>query len=189
MDALEEEKLKEEIANLIAERKNIKSRFVFDIAKIILAFSGAIFLFFIIQNPESILRKQSFQSQIALDRFRLAQEALLEPDSSRRELLFRIIQSVYADDAIWREFIDTQLNQEKYLDAVAILSDNVYLKKLIYEKRKLLKQLQDEFNNEINGKGPSGIPGFGPNASKIGFRIKALEFEINTILEDIASKD
>jgi hypothetical protein len=84
MESLENQKLREEISKLKAERQSVHFNTVFEAVKTILAFAGGVFVFFWIQSPESILRRESSQTQISSVRFAALKEILNERDKERQ---------------------------------------------------------------------------------------------------------
>jgi hypothetical protein len=154
MESLENQKLKEEISKLIAERQSVRFNTIFEAIKTTLIFIGGVFVFFWIQSPESILRRESSQTQISSARFAVLKEILNEKDKVRQQQLILAFKATYpnSDDLLEPlNFLRTQQAQELPLAAAAILSDNQKLKDLINKKQNLVKRLQQQLQAEIVG--------------------------------------
>ncbi|MEL6439008.1 MAG: hypothetical protein AAFQ80_07130 [Cyanobacteria bacterium J06621_8] len=192
MEDLTNQKLKEEIAKLKTERHSIQFNTAFEFVKTALIFIGGIFVFFLIQSPESILKRQSSKEQISSARFTIIQAILDETDEVKQQQLFSALKAVYSDNDNWVEnlkFIESQESQELLLDAVGKLSNNEQLNKLIEEKQNLLKELRIQYEKEIRGEGISGQPGFGLVARGLREQIEALNAEISELLQYISSEN
>ena len=64
-------------------------------------FLGAFFVFWIIQNPESVLRRQSPLMQTSSDFFKNLTEVLKEPDSKKKGEFIEALQTAYSNRDEW----------------------------------------------------------------------------------------
>jgi hypothetical protein len=190
MESLENQKLKEEISKLKAERQSVRFNTIFEAIKTALIFIGGVFVFFWIQSPESILRRESSQIQISSARFAVLKEILNEKDKVRQQQLILAFKATYpnSDDLLEPlNFLQAQRAQELPLAAAATLSNNQKLKDLVNKKQNLVKQLQQQLQTEIEGGRSSSFPGLGPEARRIQEEITSLNNEISILLQAISA--
>ncbi len=153
-----------------------KLRLALDFLKTVAAIVGAIALFWIVQQPESLINRESSKESIARERAKLLLEWIREENPTKRAEALAVISASYGEGTNeWLRPVEKLLGQRATYES---------LEKLINEKRLLLEKLKTQFDAEVTGKGRTGSLGFGPVARELRDQIAKIDSEIQRLLQD-----
>lgn len=155
MENKESEKAAVELRKLRMELKAMRFHLYFDAAKTLAIFLGAVIVFWAIQQPESVLNRESSKDTIVRERAKLILEWIKEKDPTRREEALAVINAVYGtSENEWLKAVEFALKQRTQVEA---LTDLFAQKRGLEDKR---DQLFERLMKELTGK--AGAPGAGP---------------------------
>ena len=143
--------------------------------KIFASIIGAVGLFIIIQQPESILNQKSSQETISRERAKLLLQIIREEDPELRKQSIEILKASYPSTD--NEWIN---NIENYIDSKA---KNEIAEELIKEYDRLQtkkEEYEEKLRSEIRG---SSVSGYGPKARIIKSNIEIVDSKIDEVLE------
>lgn len=167
-------KEKEEILKIQAERKALKIRTYFDIAKTVTLIIGSIILFWVIQRPESILNQKSSKETISRERAKLILDLIKEDDPQKLALGLSVIQASYPEtEEEWFLRLKETFEAKSNIKVVNDLTDR-------YESLSIKREITfEEYKRELSGE--NGAIGAGPKARVLQNEINRIEYEMEQI--------